>query len=77
MPIYEFYCASCNMEFEAIRPVSQADAPAPCKVCGKPGERQLSAFSFKSDTFTAPKLKPVRGVKRSYTVEDPADSREA
>ncbi len=71
MPIYEYYCASCNAEYEAIRPASQADAPVPCKSCNEPGQRQLSTFSFKSNTFTAPKLKPAAKPKRSYTADRP------
>lgn len=73
MPIYEFYCANCNIEYEAIRPASQADNPVPCKVCNQPGVRQLSTFSFKSNTFTAPRLKPPTGSKRSYSVPEEAD----
>ena len=69
MPIYEYYCANCNQEYEAIRPASQADDPVPCKSCNEPGQRQLSTFSFKSNTFTAPKLKPAAPPKRSYSVE--------
>ena len=74
MPIYEYYCANCNLEFEAIRPASQADNPAPCKTCNQPGERQLSTFSFKSSTFTAPKLKPATRPKRSYSAEKQENS---
>ena len=70
MPIYEYYCANCNVEFEALRPASKSDEPAPCKTCGQPGQRQLSTFSFKSNTFTAPKLKPAAKPRRSYQVED-------
>lgn len=69
MPIYEYYCANCNLEFEAIRPASQSDDPVHCKVCGEPGQRQLSTFSFKSNTFSAPKLKPATKPMRSYSVE--------
>ena len=57
MPIYEYHCADCDADFEAIRPVSRADDPIDCKACGQPAIRQLSNFSFKSDTFTAPKLR--------------------
>lgn len=57
MPIYEYRCSSCGADFEAIRPVSRADDPIDCKACGKPASRQISNFSFKSDTFTAPKLR--------------------
>ncbi len=70
MPIYEYYCAKCNIEFEALRPASKADEPVACKTCNRPGERQLSTFSFKSNTFTAPKLKPATKPRRSYNVEE-------
>lgn len=71
MPIYEYYCAPCNREYEAIRPAALADAPTPCKTCQQPGRRQLSTFSFKSNTFTAPKLKPAVKPKRSYAADGP------
>ena len=57
MPIYEYRCSACGAEFESIRPVSRADDPIDCKICGAPASRQLSNFSFKSDTFTSPKLR--------------------
>ena len=60
MPIYEYYCADCDEEFESMRPVSQMDEPALCGTCGQAGQRLLSNFSFKSNSFTAPKLKPVK-----------------
>ena len=44
MPIYEYYCATCNVEYEAIRPASQADEPVPCKTCDRPG--RAAAFNF-------------------------------
>ena len=60
MPIYEYYCTNCDEEFESMRPVSRMDEPAPCAACGQTGQRLLSNFSFKSNSFTAPKLKPVK-----------------
>ena len=57
MPIYEYRCSECGTEFESIRPVSRADDPIECKACQQPATRQISNFSFKSDTFTAPKLR--------------------
>ncbi len=57
MPIYEYHCSGCGADFESIRPVSRADDPTECKSCRQPATRQISNFSFKSDTFTAPKLK--------------------
>lgn len=68
MPIYEYRCPVCGHEFESIRPVSRADDPIECKACGKLATRQISNFSFKSDTFTSPKLRnrpaqPFRGAR--------------
>ena len=57
MPIYEYYCADCNFDFEVMRSVSPSDDPANCEKCGKPAQRQLSNFAFKSNTFTSPKFK--------------------
>ena len=57
MPIYEYYCDHCRQEFEVLRPVSQLSEPANCETCGNPGERLLSNFAFKSNTFTSPKFK--------------------
>ncbi len=71
MPIYEYYCASCKREFEALRPASRSQDSAACKTCGEPAQRQLSTFSFKSNTFTAPKLKPATKPMRSYDLESP------
>ena len=81
MPIYEYYCASCKREFEVLRPASQSQDSAPCKTCGEPAKRQLSTFSFKSNTFTAPKVKLATKPMRSYdrdtasetTAEPPAE----
>ena len=74
MPIYEYYCASCKLEFEVLRPATQSQDSAPCKTCGEPSQRQLSTFSFKSNTFTAPKLKLAKKPMRSYDQETPLDS---
>jgi putative FmdB family regulatory protein len=74
MPLYEYYCANCNIEFEALRPAARAQEPVACRNCGQNGERQLSTFSFKSNTFTAPKLKPATRPRRSYTAGDAAEN---
>jgi putative FmdB family regulatory protein len=43
MPIYEYVCQECKKVFETIRPMSQADVPIPCAVCGaKHTKRKLS-----------------------------------
>lgn len=45
MPIYEYYCPRCELKFERLRPVSQADAEALCPSCNGPGRRTLSLFA--------------------------------
>ena len=47
MPIYEYYCSSCQHRYKAMRPMPRRDDPAPCPKCGKLGQRQLSLFGFK------------------------------
>ena len=72
MPIYEYHCADCGADFESIRPVSRADDPMNCKSCGQPATRQISNFSFKSDTFTSPKLRnsPGETFRGNHPVND-------
>lgn len=49
MPIYEYVCLNCNHQFEAIRPMSQADAPQICQKCGAENiKRKLSLFFAES-----------------------------
>jgi len=37
MPIYEYYCDNCGLEFEVLRPVSRSSEPAICGTCGVGG----------------------------------------
>ncbi|MBM3151314.1 MAG: zinc ribbon domain-containing protein [Chloroflexi bacterium] len=49
MPIYEYTCEACEKTFEVLRPMSQADEPIPCAVCGgKHTRRKLSVFFAES-----------------------------
>ena len=43
MPIYVYYCIDCELEVEELRPISMADAPMWCPVCGEPVKRGLTA----------------------------------
>jgi len=50
MPIYEYVCPSCDLKFEELRSLSQADEGAPCPCCQKTAKRILSSFcSFSKD----------------------------
>ena len=39
MPLYEYYCESCDEVFEALRAVVASEEPAPCPRCGRDAER--------------------------------------
>ena len=46
MPLYEYYCTDCRNKFEALRPMSKADASIPCKSCeSSKTSRVLSLFA--------------------------------
>ena len=49
MPLYEYRCKPCDRPIDLFRNMGKADAPAACPVCGKAGERVLSAPSLKAD----------------------------
>lgn len=49
MPIYEYVCAKCKTRFEAMRSMSQANAPITCERCqSKKTSRVPSVFSASS-----------------------------
>jgi len=57
MPIYEYVCSECGLNFELLRPLSEADKEASCPRCHKSAERKFSAFACfsKSDSgLTSP-----------------------
>ena len=39
MPLYEYYCKSCDGIFETMRPIAEASGPAPCPVCSRKANR--------------------------------------
>jgi putative FmdB family regulatory protein len=43
MPIYEYYCESCQRRFQAMRRMSERTAPLRCEGCGS--ERTTLALS--------------------------------
>ena len=45
MPLYEYYCLTCDQKFEMLRPMSRADEATSCPQ-GHPGaQRALSLFA--------------------------------
>ena len=46
MPLYEYYCNSCQASFEQLRPAQQADNAAVCPSCrAESAKRVLSLFA--------------------------------
>ena len=52
MPVYEYSCSKCGLEFEALRPVSKSDDPANCPKCGAPAQKLVSVFGSKVGFYT-------------------------
>ncbi len=50
MPLYEYYCQSCDKVFEALRPLRRSGEPAPCPECGRDAER-IMPTTFASMSF--------------------------
>ncbi len=45
MPIYEYVCPSCDLKFELLRPLSQANERVSCPQCQHEAQRILSTFA--------------------------------
>jgi putative FmdB family regulatory protein len=50
MPLYEYFCQSCNGIFEELRPIREATEPVPCPECYKDAPR-IMPTSFAAFTF--------------------------
>jgi putative FmdB family regulatory protein len=49
MPIYEYVCLDCKNRFDALRSMSDADAPIKCQKCqSEHTSRMLSVFYAQS-----------------------------
>jgi putative FmdB family regulatory protein len=50
MPIYEYVCLECNIKFDALRSMSDADAPIHCENCDSDHtSRAISLFAAHSE----------------------------
>lgn len=45
MPLYEYYCPTCETKFERLRPMSLSNEPAICPSGHEGAMRLLSVFS--------------------------------
>lgn len=53
MPIYEFHCAACDLDFEALVPMAEKDSVR-CEQCGGKVERVISCCFGFSEADAAP-----------------------
>ena len=80
MPIYEYRCAECGHEHEALQKVSEPPLTV-CPACGKPAlQKQLSAAGFQlkgsgwyATDFKAPAKKPAE--KKTEKTESKTDTK--
>jgi putative FmdB family regulatory protein len=62
MPIYEYYCPTCDQEFEVFRPFSESDADGTCPTCGAAVKKVPSVFaSNEGYSVKTPKGPAFRG----------------
>jgi putative FmdB family regulatory protein len=39
VPIYEYYCDSCDKVFDSLQSIAKSDQPVPCPACGRRSDR--------------------------------------
>ncbi|MCX7618665.1 zinc ribbon domain-containing protein [Tepidiforma sp.] len=54
MPLYDYRCDRCGLEFEVSRSIKDSDIPADCPMCSVPAKR----------LFTPPMMTFTRGAAR-------------
>ena len=60
VPIYEYLCTKCKMQFELRRPFSEADKPAICPKCNSEAQKLISNFASKTGSYLQTPSKPFR-----------------
>ena len=64
MPIYEYYCTNCKMQFELVCTFSKSSKAAKCPRCKKVTQKLISNFASK----TGSNLQPPEGTFRKLGV---------
>jgi putative FmdB family regulatory protein len=60
MPIYEFTCSKCQMQFELRCSFSDFEKPAWCPKCASPARRLVSSFACKTGSGIQAAEQPFR-----------------
>jgi putative FmdB family regulatory protein len=74
MPIYEYYCSKCQIDFELMLSFSQSNSPALCPKCKAEARRLLSSFACKNGSNFEMPEKPSDKDPRAFaqSLEIPA-----
>ena len=59
MPLYEYFCPSCNRSFEALRPALDADAPTVCPNCRQASSQRILSLFAPSVKTSGQTMTPV------------------
>ena len=59
MAVYDYVCPSCRMEFELMRPMSEADKAAVCPNCNSKAQKLVSGFGSKTGSYIQAPAKPL------------------
>ena len=46
MPLYDFLCTDCKIEYEVKMPMANVDDPIKCPECGKELQKQIGSPFF-------------------------------
>lgn len=61
MPIYEYVCLDCHENFDALRPMADADSPIACEQCeSEHTSRSLSVFYAHANGHTLVSSQPTQ-----------------
>ena len=59
MPIYEYRCSKCGIDFELIRRMDEMSKPALCPQCGAEAEKLISVFAAQEGFYVRAPSKPA------------------
>ncbi|MFC1962276.1 FmdB family zinc ribbon protein [Chloroflexota bacterium] len=62
MPIYEYFCPTCNMEFELVRNFNEFTQPVFCPNCKAESQRLISNFASKTGSYLQSPQKPLKRI---------------
>lgn len=70
MPLYDYHCDACQLEFEVSRSIKDSDVPAMCPMCDVQARRVFTApmmtFTRGAAAEAAPPSMPPSGSRWSH-----------